>query len=200
MPTIRLRVVCGRGLTMASFSPTIRLSSVDLPTLGRPKMATVPATVLPAVVLPAPVSVTGGVSSLSSEPGSDMMRRGSHIRTDGRAPALARASAHEDQHLRGAADRIGGPELELVAAHAVLVRGGVPAGGHDDAAVCDAVRAHLGDGVRPQRLPASADRLARAADRGDAGGAVARGGAQLGLDGGAPRRGGVAGERDGGHH
>ena len=33
------------GLTMASFSPTMRLSSVDLPTLGRPRMATVPATV-----------------------------------------------------------------------------------------------------------------------------------------------------------
>ena len=44
-PVIRLRVVCGLGVTMASFSPTIRLSSVDLPTLGRPKMATVPATV-----------------------------------------------------------------------------------------------------------------------------------------------------------
>src|SRR3954468_8761611 len=34
---------------MASFSPTIRLSSVDLPTLGRPRIAMVPATV-PAVV------------------------------------------------------------------------------------------------------------------------------------------------------
>ena len=30
---------------MASFSPTMRLSSVDLPTLGRPRIATVPATV-----------------------------------------------------------------------------------------------------------------------------------------------------------
>src|SRR5450631_887741 len=41
---MRLRVVCGLGVTIASFSPTIRLSSVDLPTLGRPRMATVPAT------------------------------------------------------------------------------------------------------------------------------------------------------------
>ena len=41
---MRLRVVCGLGVTMASFSPTMALSSVDLPTLGRPKMATVPAT------------------------------------------------------------------------------------------------------------------------------------------------------------
>ena len=49
-PAIRLRVVCGLGVTMASFSPTMRFSSVDLPTLGRPKIATVPATV-PAAVL-----------------------------------------------------------------------------------------------------------------------------------------------------
>ena len=42
---MRLRVVCGLGVTMASFSPTMRLSSVDLPTLGRPRIATVPATV-----------------------------------------------------------------------------------------------------------------------------------------------------------
>ncbi len=51
---MRLRVVCGLGVTMASFSPTIRLSSVDLPTLGRPRMATVPARVpaaLPSVEL-----------------------------------------------------------------------------------------------------------------------------------------------------
>ena len=41
---MRLRVVCGLGVTMASFSPTMRLSSVDLPTLGRPRIATVPAT------------------------------------------------------------------------------------------------------------------------------------------------------------
>ena len=42
-PTMRLRVVCGFGVTMASFSPTMALSSVDLPTFGRPRMATVPA-------------------------------------------------------------------------------------------------------------------------------------------------------------
>ena len=42
-PTMRLRVVCGLGVTMASFSPTMALSRVDLPTLGRPMMATVPA-------------------------------------------------------------------------------------------------------------------------------------------------------------
>src|SRR6267143_795165 len=42
-PRIRLRVVCGLGLTMASFWPTSRLSSVLLPTFGRPTMATNPA-------------------------------------------------------------------------------------------------------------------------------------------------------------
>ena len=36
-------MVCGRGETMAIFSPSTRLSRVDLPTLGRPRMATNPA-------------------------------------------------------------------------------------------------------------------------------------------------------------
>src|SRR5439155_5118492 len=43
MPVMRVRVVCGRRETMAIFSPTSRLSSVDLPTLGRPTSATKPA-------------------------------------------------------------------------------------------------------------------------------------------------------------
>src|SRR5579884_4321663 len=43
MPVIRLRVVCGLGVTIASFSPTSWLSSVDLPTFGRPTMAQKPA-------------------------------------------------------------------------------------------------------------------------------------------------------------
>ena len=42
MPVMRLRVVCGLGETMATFSPRIWLSNVDLPTLGRPIMAIVP--------------------------------------------------------------------------------------------------------------------------------------------------------------
>src|SRR6185437_6039030 len=57
---IRFRVVCGLGVTMASFSPMIRLSSVDLPTLGRPKIATVPATV-PARGVSGPVWSPGSV-------------------------------------------------------------------------------------------------------------------------------------------
>src|SRR6266702_434290 len=42
-PRMRVRVVCGLGETMATFSPSTRLRRVDLPTLGRPTMATKPA-------------------------------------------------------------------------------------------------------------------------------------------------------------
>src|SRR5208282_1417123 len=43
MPRIRRRVVCGRDVTIATLWPTIRLSSVDLPTLERPPSTTKPA-------------------------------------------------------------------------------------------------------------------------------------------------------------
>src|ERR671919_482132 len=46
MPTMRLRVVCGLGETMATFWPRMRLSSVDLPALGRPTRATIPNAVI----------------------------------------------------------------------------------------------------------------------------------------------------------
>ena len=39
---MRRRVVCATGLVMASFSPMMALSSVDLPALGRPTSATKP--------------------------------------------------------------------------------------------------------------------------------------------------------------
>ena len=42
MPGMRLRVVCGRLDVMASFWPRMRLSSVDLPTLGWPISVTKP--------------------------------------------------------------------------------------------------------------------------------------------------------------
>src|SRR5581483_8446190 len=42
MPWMRLRVVCGLRVTMASLAPTSALSSVDLPALGRPRMVTKP--------------------------------------------------------------------------------------------------------------------------------------------------------------
>ena len=41
-PAMRLRVVCGLAVTMATFSPVRALSKVLLPTLGRPRMATNP--------------------------------------------------------------------------------------------------------------------------------------------------------------
>ena len=36
MPVMRFRVVCGRGDTIESFSPTRRFKSVDFPAFGRP--------------------------------------------------------------------------------------------------------------------------------------------------------------------
>ena len=42
-PTIRWRVVCGLSETIATFWPTNRLSSVDLPAFGRPTSETNPA-------------------------------------------------------------------------------------------------------------------------------------------------------------
>src|ERR1700722_6341809 len=42
IPWMRLRVVCGLGETMATFWPTRVLTSVDLPALGRPTIATKP--------------------------------------------------------------------------------------------------------------------------------------------------------------
>src|SRR2546426_2051716 len=41
-PRIARRVVCARSETIATFSPTIRFTSVDLPTFGRPARATKP--------------------------------------------------------------------------------------------------------------------------------------------------------------
>src|SRR6185436_7527719 len=43
MPTMRSRVDCGLALTMLSFSPTMRLSRVDLPALGFTTTVTIPA-------------------------------------------------------------------------------------------------------------------------------------------------------------
>jgi hypothetical protein len=42
MPVTLSRVVCARGVTMLSFSPTSALRSVDFPTFGRPTRATCP--------------------------------------------------------------------------------------------------------------------------------------------------------------
>src|SRR5215470_13943458 len=42
MPSNRVRVVCGLGVTIASLRPTSRFSSVDLPAFGAPISATWP--------------------------------------------------------------------------------------------------------------------------------------------------------------
>jgi hypothetical protein len=42
MPTMRVRVVCGRGVTIATFWPTNAFRRVDFPTFDRPTM-TMPA-------------------------------------------------------------------------------------------------------------------------------------------------------------
>ena len=45
-PRIARRVVCGLSETIATFWPTSALTSVDLPTLGRPASATKPERVI----------------------------------------------------------------------------------------------------------------------------------------------------------
>ena len=47
-PRIARRVVCGLSETIATLWPTIALTSVDLPTFGRPASATKPDRVLTA--------------------------------------------------------------------------------------------------------------------------------------------------------
>ena len=42
MPSKRVRVVCGLGLTIANLLPTKAFNKVDLPTFGRPTSATKP--------------------------------------------------------------------------------------------------------------------------------------------------------------
>ena len=42
MPRMRARVVCTLWVTIATFDPTSRLTSVDLPAFGAPIMATNP--------------------------------------------------------------------------------------------------------------------------------------------------------------
>src|SRR5690348_6460438 len=42
MPRMRWRVVCARGVTMESGASISAFSSVDLPTFGRPTIATLP--------------------------------------------------------------------------------------------------------------------------------------------------------------
>src|SRR2546430_2761193 len=74
MPVIRLRVVWGRGETIASFWPTRRFRSVDLPVFGRPINETNPARVIvagPARPVPSVGGLRRGATPLRSAcPGS----------------------------------------------------------------------------------------------------------------------------------
>src|SRR2546427_8678349 len=70
MPVIRFRVVCGRGDTIESFSPTRRFKSVDFPALGRPMSDTKPARL---------VIVAGPASPAPTQGGLRQMRPGSAV-------------------------------------------------------------------------------------------------------------------------
>src|SRR5207247_2442320 len=63
---MRFRVVCGRGDTIESFSPTRRFKSVDFPAFGRPMSDTKPARL---IIVAGPVSPTwteGGLRQVRS--------------------------------------------------------------------------------------------------------------------------------------
>src|SRR6266550_3584982 len=61
IPVMRLRVVCGRGETIESFSPTIRFRSVDFPALGRPISDTNPARLVIVARSLRPARTEGGL-------------------------------------------------------------------------------------------------------------------------------------------
>src|SRR5690606_32065215 len=99
---MRWRVVWGRSAVIASFWPTIRLSRVDFPTLGRPTMATWPqrcsagmvARTAPSVVPPGSVS-------------------GTAHRTGGLAACLGRAARAPGARAGGVGTGLGRFEREL---------------------------------------------------------------------------------------
>src|SRR5436309_11962312 len=70
VPVMRFRVVCGRGDTIESFSPTRRFKSVDFPALGRPMSDTKPARL---------VTVAGPASPAPTQGGLRQMRPGSVV-------------------------------------------------------------------------------------------------------------------------
>src|SRR5215469_1268941 len=78
---MRLRVVCGFGEMIASFSPTSALSRVDLPALGLPRMQTKPD--------------RNGMRAVNAELGSCQRR------CDGFSVACARirSEKHGDAHV-----------------------------------------------------------------------------------------------------
>src|SRR5438876_9551095 len=114
MPRMRLRVVCGLGVTMATLAPTSAFSSVDLPTFGRPTMAAYPAR---WAILGGCPSSHGGCGERSG--GCERRARSSLLRRAFRhassvvaalaalAPRLVRLAHHDysDRLLRRTAER-----------------------------------------------------------------------------------------------
>ena len=82
MPRIRVRVVCTLWVTIETFAPTMRFSSVDLPAFGSPISATSPQRVAAAHASPS--------SRASSASAARLLRRALRGR-----PALRRAAVLE---------------------------------------------------------------------------------------------------------
>src|SRR5882672_5355786 len=81
MPVIRFRVVCGRGDTIESFSPTRRFKSVDFPALGRPMSDTKPARLVTVAEPLSPAPTEGGLRQ--TRPGSVVAEPVSPAPTEG---------------------------------------------------------------------------------------------------------------------
>src|SRR5688500_6141046 len=108
---MRWRVVCGLSETIASFTPTRRLSSVDLPAFGRPTSATKPERVSALTV----VLVTVERLELADAHAVNAPALGlEHL--DGRAvelEALAHRRHAADAREHPAADRLESVRLDL---------------------------------------------------------------------------------------
>src|SRR5207253_6425939 len=127
-PRMAARVVWGRSETMATFWPTSRLSSVDLPTLGRPTSVTNPERKLTVAEAAAPP--TAGAGARARE-GDRTWRSGKGRRVRDFARLLRfflgfglRAS-NDDRHDPTALHAFG-TELEVLEAHALGFDGNVP--------------------------------------------------------------------------
>src|SRR5438046_1842111 len=68
MPTMRLRVVCGLEETIETLWPRIRFSSVALPAVGRPTMATMPKPARPAASVGKASGTIGARAEVSAAP------------------------------------------------------------------------------------------------------------------------------------
>src|SRR4051794_18907043 len=82
-PRIARRVVCGLSETIATLCPTIALTSVDLPTLGRPASATKPERVIDGAIPGMPGqrggSLGGRRPGSSSQPAHDLGLQREHL-------------------------------------------------------------------------------------------------------------------------